>query len=130
MPAIGTITVNDGETTPVAHAFEPVKIDGNRALYRCIGSATTPLGYETLVIEQIEPKSAGQAFVTRITGYDPVTATVDGNDVIARYNSWELKINSSALSTTQERKNDRVMISNVLKDATVVAAIDSLASIY
>lgn len=130
MPAIGTITINDGETTPVAHVFEPVKIDGNKAYYKCVGSATSPLGYELISIEQIEPKAAGQAYVTRITGYDPVTATVDGNDVVARYNSWELKFNSSSTSTTQERKNDRVMISNLLKDAAVVAALDSLAATW
>lgn len=129
MPALGTITVNDGEATPVAHAFSPVSTDGSRARY-ANRVATSPVGYETLQIEVIEPKSAGQAYAVRITGYDPVTATVDGNDVVARYNSFELKMNFSSLSSAQERKNDRVMLSNLLTNAAVVSVIENLEPVY
>jgi hypothetical protein len=33
MPAITSFTVNDRESTPVAHTFAPVSLDGNKALF-------------------------------------------------------------------------------------------------
>lgn len=129
MPALGTITINDGESTPVAHAFAPVTTDGARAKL-ANRSATSPLGFETLAIEVIEPKSAGQAYAVRVTGYDPVIATVDGTDQVVRFNSFELKMNFSGQSSAQERKNARVMLQNLLANATMVTVIESLEPIY
>lgn len=129
MPAIGNITVNDGEATPVAHTFSPVTTNGSLAKL-ANRAASSPIGEETLSVEVINPKATGQAYQVVLKGYDPVTATVEGVDQVVKYNSFELRFNLSQLSTTQEAKNLRMIAQNLLANATISAVIDSHEPIY
>lgn len=129
MPAIADIVVNDAETTPVAHTFSPVTTNG--ALAKLANrTATTPAGYETLQAEMRTPGGGRTAYQLVLGLNDPVEAVVDGQTVVVRNNSFELKFNFSPLSTAQERKNDLKMASNLLAHATIVAMADKLEPIY
>lgn len=129
MPAIGNISVNDAETTPVAHVFSPVTTDGATAKL-ANRVATTPAGYETLSIEVRNPTSATAAYRVVLKSNDPVTATVDGSDVVVRNSSAELTFNFSQLSTSQERLNLLKMMSGLLDHATTKSVVQNLEPIY
>lgn len=129
MPAIADIVVNDAEATPVAHTFAPVTTNGALAKF-ANRTATTPNGFETLSAELRVPSGARTAYQLVSGMNDPVEAVVDGQTVVVRNSSWELKFNFSPLSTAQERKNILKMASNFLAHATVVSMADKLEPIY
>lgn len=129
MPALASISVNDAESTPVAHVFSPVTTDG--ALAKLANrAADTPAGFETLSIEVRSPVSATAAYRVIIKGNFPTEATADGQTVIDHNSSFELAINFSQKSTSQERKNLAAMISNLLANATLVSVVENVEPIY
>lgn len=129
MPAIGNIVINDGETTPIAHTFTPTTTNGAVAKLNARNS-TTIEGWETLVVDVKQAQKSGQAAQVRIGLGDPVEATVDGQTVVVRTSSFELKFNSPITSTAQERKNMRLLAVNALQNAIILDCIDNVVPIY
>lgn len=123
MPELASISVNDAETVPVAHVYEPSGKSGRVSNLRNNDSAT-PAGAETLQLEYIEPGSATAAHRIILRGKFPVEATVDGQDKVVRTSSFEVTINESQLSTLQERKNHAKIISGLLQNAVVLGMIE------
>lgn len=129
MPAIGSISVNDAESTPVAHAFAPVTTDGALARF-ANRNATVPAGYETLSIEMRSPVGATGAYRLFIKGADPTTATVDGVEKVVKTNSFDFTINFAPLSTAQERLNLMKILSGILDHTTVKSVAQNVEPIY
>lgn len=129
MPALGNIVVNDAEATPVAHTFTPVTTNGTLAEL-ANRSATTPPGFETMRVDMQKPNGKLSVYRLTLGMNDPVEATVDGQVVVVRNSSCELKFNFSATSTSQERKNLLKMASNALAHATIVTVSENLEPIY
>lgn len=50
MPAIASITLTDGQPTPVNRVFSPTKVDGEGVAYYENRSTGIPVGYDTLSI--------------------------------------------------------------------------------
>jgi hypothetical protein len=129
MPAIGNIVVNDAKGTPVAHTYAPVTTDGTLARL-ANRAATTPAGFETLQVDLRQPTSTTGAYRLSVKANDPVTATVDGSDVVVRNSSCELTFNFSQMSTSQERLDLLKKMSNALNHATIVAVAQNVEPIY
>lgn len=129
MPAIGTIAINDGKATPVSHSFAPVTTDGSTAKW-ANRAASIPQGYEQMSIEIRAPSSSTAAY--RIVGslILPTVATVNGQDVVVRSNKLDFTINLGQLSTTQDRKDAVVLLSNLLANASVQTAVQNLEPFY
>lgn len=129
MPALAPIVINDAESTPVAHTFDPVTTDGSTARL-ANRSATSPRGFETLNIEVKQPNGGQTAYRLLIGFNDPVEATVDGAQVVVRNCSADFRLNFSQDSTAQERKNLLKLMSNLLAHATIVSVADKIEPIY
>lgn len=129
MPAMGSISVNDGAATPVAHVFAPVDATGGRAEL-ANRSAASPAGWETLKVDVLKPlgKSGSHQVVLELSL--PTTATVDGSETVVRSQKVKAFFYLSQLGTTAERKNARVLLQNALAHASVASVIENIEPIY
>jgi len=124
-----TITVNDGKTTPVAHAFAPVTTDGQIAKF-ANRSATIPQGFETLQIEVAAPKSNGAAYRTSVSMTTPIVAAVDGQDQVVRQDKSDCVLYFAQTSTVQERKDLLAMLKNLFADTSFISSVSNLEPYY
>jgi len=129
MPAIAALTVNDGQTTPVAHTFNPQTTSGAKAVW-ADRSPSIPAGYRLISHEVAEPN--GNRTVYKITmGFtDPKVATVDGADTVTRYNSAKVELNVHPSSSLQDRKDLLAYVANSLGLATIKTSVENLEPFY
>jgi hypothetical protein len=133
MPAFGTITINDGASTPVAHVFSPTKIDGDKAFYANRASGT-PAKYEVLTISNRDPLNGSQVNRVEYTLDIPVVA--DGSDpavkagTVIRTLRWQCTELIPSTSTLQERKDGRALFKNLMADTVVTAVSENLEHVY
>lgn len=128
MPALATITINDGATTPVAHAYTPVTTDGLIASMK--ERVGVPVGYPSLGVSVRPPVKGGEVYKERFTLALPVTAVVNGVTVVDYTNTGTIELLLSERSTTQNRKDLRVLLANLLAHATIVSVVENLEPIY
>jgi hypothetical protein len=129
VPAIATITVNDGAGTPVAHAFAPVTTDGSAAAW-ANRAAAIPAGFEQYSQEVLPPSGNRTTYKVTIGFKLPTVAEVDGTDKVVRYNSGQLIFNFHPESTTQEREDAHTLLANWLANSSVKASIENLEPFY
>lgn len=129
MPAIASLSINDGQGTPVAHTFAPVSTNGSQAKW-ADRSPSIPSGF-LLVNHQVEPPS-GARTVHRVTmGYMmPTVATVNSVDTVVRYSSAQLVLNIHPDSTLQERKDLLAYVANSLGIAAVKTSVENIEPFY
>lgn len=130
MPTIGNIVLADATSpTPVNHTFAPSSTDGARAKF-ANRAATTPRGFETLVIEVVPPNGSQGAHRVRASMGDPTEVTSNGVIVVGHINSCEVVFNYSQSSTEQERRDLAKMLANLLLNATFVDVLSKIEPIY
>lgn len=129
MPAIANISINDAETTPVAHVFAPVTTDGSKGNWANRVSGL-PAGFEKLSIQVTEPGSPTGAYRWEAKLAHPVVGTVDGVQQVVRISNTTVTLNFSQQGTAQERKNQLKELANLLIDTTVVASVSNLEPYY
>lgn len=129
MPAIAALTVNDGNTTPVAHTFSPVTSNGSKAEF-AERSAGTPAGNYILSHEVVRPSTAAAAHRIKIGLNVPVVATVDGSPTVVRNSSAQVILNLSNQSSEQERKDLLAFVANVLDNTSVKATVTNIEPFY
>jgi hypothetical protein len=119
-----TITINDGESTPVAHAFDPVRIDGEIASYQN-KVADTLEGRETLTLRLSKTQKVR---TTKATLLIPkvVEETVNGVSVYKTdgFATAKVEILIPINWTAAQAKNCRVLASNLLAHATTGLMVD------
>lgn len=128
MPALATITINDGAATPVAHAFTPRKSDGVVATLK--ESLGIPEAFPDLKLSVREPVKGSPVWRLRFSLALPVTAVVDGVTVVDHVNDFDGTFRISARSLEQARKDLRVMVANLFGNAAVITAIEKLEGFY
>lgn len=129
MPAINTLTINDGQGTPVAHSFAPVTTDGSKAQF-ADRSPAIPSGFRTISHEVLPPNGA-RTVNKIVTGFlFPVVATVDGVDKVVRFSSAQVTLNVHPDSTLQDRKDILAYVANFLDDADVVSSVTNVEPFY
>lgn len=134
MPAFGNVVINDGASTPVAHTFSPVKIDGDVASYADRASGT-PSKYNLLTAANRDPVgSNGQ--VSRITYTLACPVVADGTDpavkagTVLRTARFSCEFLIPATSTLQERKDISAFAKNLLANAIETAMVEQLEHVY
>jgi hypothetical protein len=134
MPAFGNVTINDGASTPVAHIFSPVKIDGDVATY-ADRSTGVPSKYYLLTASNRDP-SGGNGQVNRVQFSLALPVVADGSDPTIKVGTVirTLRFNCEYLipvtSTLQERKDLSALSKNLLANAIEIAMVENLEHVY
>lgn len=140
MAAIAPIAVNDGQVVPVTHTFNPIQ-SVDPATYSRNGDGSVPVVGQEQVLLSLKPgdKTKSEAVNrTKITLRIPVLETPTGGSssgyVAPPRVAYYLQVNVEALlpnrCTAAQRKDARVMTSNLLLNPQVVALIDTLERPY
>lgn len=139
MAAFATLTLNDGEVTPVAHAFDPKVILGDVAHFenRISGIA---LAYERLSIGVQRPTKNSRLYKVRIRMALPVMEVVNASTyngiTPAPTKAYDVGCDTVFFfperSTKQQRKNLRTLVGNLMTsgNAQTSGAMDDLANIW
>ena len=137
MAQIATITINDGQTTPVAHAYNPVK--SVPPTYRRNGVAgQAVIAQERLMIDTIMASAVNGVNKVRLELVIPVVEVPAGGassgytapPAIAHEMRVKVEFFFHNRSDSAGRKDLRVLLSNLLLNAQVVSAIDTLEQPY
>lgn len=119
MAQAATITVNDRETTPVAHNYAPRRMEPGLAMF--VESGSVPLGEKSLTLRW---RKSGARYYQRIVLAVPtlVTETVNGVGVptVPRTALIDCTFRFDDTSTDQERKNAVGMFANALAASQTV----------
>jgi len=138
MPQVSTITVNDRETTPVAHALAPVKRDSNGAWTFVEPSSDGSYAKATMVL-RVVPAAANQPLSRnrvelRLIYPTMVEETINGvvRQTPVRESAVDVGFRFDKASTTQERKNLVGMIANSLaaSQTMIDAVLADKADLY
>lgn len=137
MAQIATITINDGASTPVAHAFNPIASVPPQ--YRRNGVAGVALiGQERLLIDTILAKTKDGVNRIRLelvvpVMENPANGTQQGY-VAAPGIAHEMRVKVEFFfhqrSESAGRKDLRVLLSNLLLNQQVVDVVDKLEQPY
>lgn len=139
MPAFGTITVNDGATTPVAHNFAPVEINSNGVAEYADRSGGIPVGYGIISIGLRKPNSKGngvykasvKVLIPTLEQTSPSTATgIQPAPTVAFTTAVHMDFLLPSRSVLQERKNILAYAKNALAHSTVSSVIQDLENVY
>lgn len=128
MAAIANIAILDGAGSPATHTFTPRST--NPANYRngsSVGSASGIVYDETIIVDvSVNPNGVSKVKLSLMTPQLPVPA----NSIPAYYCTAKVEFLLPQNATTQNRKDIRVLMSNLLLNAQVVDAVDNLAYPY
>lgn len=139
MAAIAPITVKDGASTPVDHSFNPIMVDP--ATFRNNANNATPtVGQEEVSLTLKQGSNNVSEAINRatVTLRIPVLETPAGGSaagyVAPPKVAYYLQVKVEALlpnrSTAAQRKDLRVMMSNLLLNSQVVSLIDTIEKPY
>ena len=137
MPAIGNLVINDGQTTPVAHTFAPVTIQGTIAKY-ADRSGGIPVGFPVIWLDAREPKSGSALWkcsmtimVPTLEQTSPSTASgIQPAPTVAYFHTTKIDWLFPVRGALQERKNQRSFTYNLLAHATVIAMLENMEAVY
>lgn len=132
MSAITTLTLADGQATPVNHTFVPSQPQsGNSPAIWLEKSATSPTGYWRIT-SQVTRNGNG-VFKTRFLVAIPILAAVpagccvDTNTPVVSYTELcNIEFSSPSGSTRAQRKDLRAIVRNLLDSTMAAAAVEDL----
>jgi hypothetical protein len=135
MPSIANITIKDGAATPVDHVFKPAAVVGSLATWREQTANGIPVGNNVLTYSVKAPASGVGAYTVQLKLVKPkVVSLTDTSgktvNTVIRTDLWDATFKVGSDSTTQERKDLRVMSSNAAVSAIVAQAFDDLESFF
>lgn len=134
MPQANTFALSDGKATPVVHTFNPAKPDLSGAqVWEEKSSSGIILGSSYLKIDVKRPRNNAAAMqrvhvnlsvpvmvTSTPPGASAPVTTVDYVDYISFEGAFSQK------STTQDRKDLRMMLVDLLQEAQFIAIFDNL----
>ncbi len=131
MPAIGTLTINDGQSTPVAHSFAPVTTTGSESRY-ADRSGGKPAGYLLVNARQKDPSNGARNYRMQYEIVLPTVATdaTSGKDYVARTARCNIEFVLPETSVLQERKDLLAYAKGLLADAITTDVVTNLEHIY
>lgn len=144
MPAIGAITINDGQAAPAAHTFNPTKQDvqNDQVIYHENGS-NSPVSWPKLVIKNVAPSSMNTKngvipiYEVDLSIMVPTMESLGTSDAgftpqpsIAFFEAGNVRMRFPATGTKQGRKNIRMYLANLLQSTTVTSVVDDLNFLF
>lgn len=145
MAAAISIVLADALATPVNHTFIPIGKDQNNVFWYEDQSQANALGYWKLSLEVKKPlpgapgAQSGTDRVVRVkaTLHEPAMETLGTADnglppppTISYISRGSFEFILPERSTLQNRKDVRKMLMNLIADAAVVAAVESLQPVW
>jgi len=131
MATQATITINDGESTPVAHDFDPAGVLDGVAVYEDrVGGI--PVGYPKLTLSVRRPTKGSRAYkvTLKITNPTLEQASSGGTFVppptLAFNDLAVVEFMFPERGVPQGRANMLAYVVNALQDAAVVSAVEDL----
>jgi hypothetical protein len=135
MPSNAALTIKDGAATPADHTFMPTRIDANNIASFQERTSGVPVGYPTITWQLRAPNAGGQTY--KLSGKLTVPKVINTTDSSGKAvtsvdytNLATVEMVVSQRSTLQERKDLRVMLSNLLVNAAIATSSDSLESFW
>lgn len=130
MPSNSTIVIADGKASPANHTFTPTKILGQTAYYRDL--TMSPVGVADTISMGVVDKAKVRQVKLSFVRPRAVTETVNGvvNTKMADFDSMGVVLNVPTTWAEADIKDSRVLLSNLLLNALVVAAVDTGAFVY
>lgn len=130
MPLFQNITLADGKATPVSHVFTPVRKAGAVAEWAEPSADGSLVSRNTLFVEQKLPGRGRSTASNELQIVIPVVATETINGVprtivIDKVRAI-VQIVAGPATPKSYRTDARVLLSNALKNADVVAAFDDV----
>lgn len=122
MPAITTLTLNDGQASPVAHNFVPVTTTGGSAVWAdriATGSAFWLRLTNDVIVPSTKKLGAEKPIVNRWAINLPVGITANGATELDHFNTVSVNFYFSPRSSDAERKDAVAYAKNLLANATV-----------
>lgn len=138
MPAIGNITINDGATTPVAHTFAPVGVDGSLAEY-ADRAGGIPVGYGKITISVRGPQNAVsgvykvqvKVLVPTLDVTSPSTSSgIQPAPTVAYTTACMMDFLLPSRSSLQNRKDVLAYVKNLLGNTVITSVVENLESVY
>lgn len=130
MATRASIVINDGAATPLAHAFLPMgKPAGSDYELYVERTAGKPEFQSEIRVKTQQPTRKGQPYKVSISMIQPKTVTVNSVETLDRQSRIDLSFTVGGKSVTQDRKDLRVLLTNLLANAQVVGIVDNLESI-
>lgn len=133
MPQLTSITVDDGETTPVSHTFTPDNIDPKTGVAYLSETTGVPLGDNKITIS-LRPSADGTKKKARFVFSMPqvVTNTTTGVVSVDHVAFGDANFTFDLKSTTQERKNLVAIMVNAFggSSSMVDTILEDLRGVY
>lgn len=130
MATRANIVINDGATVPVSHTFNPMgKPAGSEYEFYVERTSGKPEFQSEIRVKTQQPTKSGQPYKVVITIIQPKTVNVSGIDTLDRQSRLDLTFTVGSKSLTQDRKDLRVMLTNLLANAQIVGIVDNLETI-
>lgn len=147
MPALAALTINDGQATPVAHIFSPVRLDDKGVATFFDRSGGIAIGFPRLTFSMREPNGNVQAgsasdkrrnYKSILTIDVPTmesTSAATGTGIapaptVAHVHSARNEFLLPERGTAAERKNLFAYVTNSIGNATIAAALQNLEAFY
>jgi len=146
MPAFAAMTINDGQGTPVAHTFNPIKIDNNGVALHQDQSGGVPIGYLSYSVSLRSPAAPRNGDVSSanvrvyrvmITCDKPVLETLGTSGsgytpppTVAYVARAKSEFIFPERSVTQDRKDIRAYLYNSLNLTYVKSVVEDLQAIW
>lgn len=147
MPALAALTINDGQATPVAHTFSPVRLDEKGVATFFDRSGGIAIGFPRFTFSMREPNGNVQAssasdkrrnYKSILTIDVPTmesTSAAAGTGIapaptVAYVHSARCEFLLPERGTLAERKNLLAYVTNGVGNATIATALQNLEAFY
>lgn len=135
MSAIAAITIADGKAVPENHTFNPVE-SGSSSRYRTAVSTLPTVGQELISsrYREVNPTLHSVSMVLDLPALETASGANEAGYTAAPKVAYNHKVKVEFFlptrGTAAQRKDLRVLLSNLLLNAQVVDLIDNLAAQY
>lgn len=137
MPAFSSVTLNDGQATPVAHVFQPNSLVGELASFQD-RSGGIALGYPVITILAADAAKGSAVAKVRAKIVVPILETVTGSSTGGFAPAPEKAMDLTAdmlflipiRSTLAHRKDLLAYSKNLLSNALMTALVETQEKIY
>lgn len=138
MANIGPLTLNNGETTPVAKTFSPVNVDAAGVAKWADRSGGVALGFPTITYSLKSPNKDSRVYklTAKVTlpvleQTSPSTATGIQPAPTLAYNVLAtVEFAMPERSTSQQRKDVRAFLANLVANAVITSGVNDFESVY
>ncbi|DAD52620.1 coat protein [ssRNA phage SRR6960551_10] len=145
MPALATLTINDGQATPVAHSFTPLSIDSGGVATFIDRTGGIPIGFCKLDLSLRQPpaaktgqNSSGRVYKATLRLFVPTLEQTSASTSTGIQPAPTKAFDHMATvqfflperGTTQNRKDLLALVTNALSDATIETVVTELEPFY